>query len=105
MAQGAMNNMLRFAYSYQDEPRSFDGPLFPTKEPINRISMAIAMLFVSLAIYAQRFVNTSLEGAQTHTDFGQLPLPAPVLPPPVHRMPQVCPQGRSLVCGTFLPAS
>ena len=30
MAQGAMNNMLRFAYSYQDEPRSFDGPLFPT---------------------------------------------------------------------------
>ena len=36
-----------------------------SKEPINRISMAIAMLFISLAIYAQRFVNTSLEGAQT----------------------------------------
>ena len=34
-------------------------------KPINRISMAIAMLFVSLAIHAQRFVNTSLEGAQT----------------------------------------
>lgn len=27
--------------------------------------MAIAMLFVSLAIHAQRFVNTSLEGAQS----------------------------------------
>ena len=36
-----------------------------SKEPINRISMAIAMLFVSLAIHAQRFVNTSLEGAQS----------------------------------------
>ena len=36
-----------------------------SKEPINRISMAIAMLFISLAIYAQRFVNTSLEGAQS----------------------------------------
>lgn len=36
-----------------------------SKEPISRISMAIAMLFVSLAIHAQRFVNTSLEGAQT----------------------------------------
>ena len=34
-------------------------------KPIYRISMAIAMLFVSLAIHAQRFVNTSLEGAQT----------------------------------------
>lgn len=34
-------------------------------EPIYRISMAIAMLFISLAIHAQRFVNTSLEGAQT----------------------------------------
>ena len=33
-------------------------------EPIYRISMAIAMLFISLAIHAQRFVNTSLEGAQ-----------------------------------------
>lgn len=30
LAQGAMNNMLRFAYSYQNEPRSFDGSLFPT---------------------------------------------------------------------------
>lgn len=30
LAQGAMNNMLRFAYSYQNEPRSIDGPLFPT---------------------------------------------------------------------------
>lgn len=27
--------------------------------------MAIAMLFISLAIHAQRFVNTSLEGAQS----------------------------------------
>lgn len=35
-----------------------------SKEPISRISMAIAMLFISLAIHAQRFVNTSLEGAQ-----------------------------------------
>ena len=34
-------------------------------EPISRISMAIAMLFISLAIHAQRFVNTSLEGAQS----------------------------------------
>ena len=34
-------------------------------EPIYRISMAVAMLFISLAIHAQRFVNTSLEGAQT----------------------------------------
>ena len=34
-------------------------------EPIYRISMAIAMLFISLAIHAQRFVNTSLEGAQS----------------------------------------
>lgn len=30
LAGGAMNNMLRFAYSYQDEPRSYDGSLFPT---------------------------------------------------------------------------
>ena len=30
MAGGAMNNMLRFAYSYQNEPRSFDGGAFPT---------------------------------------------------------------------------
>jgi hypothetical protein len=29
-ADGAMNNMLRFAYSYQNEPRSFDGSAFPT---------------------------------------------------------------------------
>ena len=29
-ANGAMNNMLRFAYSYQDEPREYDGMLFPT---------------------------------------------------------------------------
>ena len=30
IAEGAMNNMLRFAYSYQNEPRSFDGMAFPT---------------------------------------------------------------------------
>ena len=36
-----------------------------SKEPISRISMAIAILFVSLAIHAQRFINTSLEGAQS----------------------------------------
>ena len=34
-------------------------------KPIYRISMAIAMLFISHVIHAQRFVNTSLEGAQT----------------------------------------
>lgn len=27
---GAMNNMLRFAYSYQNEPREYDGMAFPT---------------------------------------------------------------------------
>lgn len=30
IADGKMNNMLRFAYSYQDEPRSSDGGAFPT---------------------------------------------------------------------------
>ncbi len=30
LADGKMNNMLRFAYSYQDEPRSFDGGNFTT---------------------------------------------------------------------------
>lgn len=29
-ANGAMNNMLRFAYSYQNEPREYDGNPFPT---------------------------------------------------------------------------
>ena len=32
---------------------------------INRMGMAIAMLFVTLALHAQRFVNTTLDGAQT----------------------------------------
>lgn len=27
---GKLNNMLRFAYSYQDEPRSYEGGEFPT---------------------------------------------------------------------------
>lgn len=30
LSDGRMNNMLRFAYSYQDEPRSYDGGSFPT---------------------------------------------------------------------------
>lgn len=30
LAGGKMNNMLRFSYSYQDEPRSYDGGAFPT---------------------------------------------------------------------------
>ena len=29
-ANGAMNNMLRFAYSYQNEPREYDSNPFPT---------------------------------------------------------------------------
>lgn len=32
LSGGKMNNMLRFAYSYQDEPRSYDGGTFPTVE-------------------------------------------------------------------------
>lgn len=31
---------------------------------LSRISMAIAMLFISIALHAQRFVNTTLNGAQ-----------------------------------------
>lgn len=31
---------------------------------LSRVSMAIAMLFISIALHAQRFVNTTLDGAQ-----------------------------------------
>ena len=36
-----------------------------TTATISRTSMAIAMLIVSIALHAQRFVNTTLSGAQT----------------------------------------
>lgn len=31
---------------------------------LSRVSMAIAMLFISIALHAQRFINTTLDGAQ-----------------------------------------
>jgi hypothetical protein len=37
LADGAMNNMLRFAYSYQNEPRSYDGNIFPTVDILENL--------------------------------------------------------------------
>lgn len=54
-ANGAMNNMLRFAYSYQNEPREYDGNPFPTVDILKMVHhmQVLVWMYLHKVIYVK----------------------------------------------------